>query len=872
MTTVPTSPAERRQALRELLIRRRRAELVGGGVVPVGRDGLLPLSWQQLGLWFLYQWDPESATYHLPLVLRLRGELDREALAVALRAVIVRHEGLRTRFVVRDGQPWQLIDPPPPVVDLAVEDLPTHGWQEAVAAEVRRPFRLLTEPGFRYRLSRLADDDHVLILNAHHIITDGWSVAILTSDLSNAYRYARTNTDPTGGNGLAGLTPLPIQPADHAHWQHHHRDQLDTGLAYWATQLADLPTLQLPADRPRPALPTGAGAGLHATIEATTAHHVTALATQLQVSPLAVLLAAFSTVLHRYTGQTDIPLGSVFSNRTRTELEPIIGYLANAVVLRTHITDNPTITTHIHHCHDTIIHALQYQDTPFTLLVDTLKPPRTPGQNPLFQTSLSLLPPALGASPHFDDLPAVPVALEGGTARFDLSLQVVPLPDGPMTLVAEYSTELFDEQRIQLLVTHFSTALAEMVADPSQPLDSVLRLSEAEQRQVSSPYTSAPAVATDPVGQPAGGDATGQVLLEIWTELLRPATPLQPQDNFFTQGGSSLDLARLTTAIAERCGVHLAVRDLYLAPTLAAMAALVDEHGTDQKAAGGAARSALLPLRSGGSRPPVFLVHAIGGSAVAYLPLVELLDPQQPVYAFEAPGLHGRPERRGSTIESIAADYLEELRTVQPSGPYRLGGWSVGGMIAQQMAATLREVGEDVALLALLDAVPSDIDAAVPDHAGLIWWFVHDLASLRGLHLPDLDPELLRDVAEEEQLDRAMDHLQAHAIIDSADRAVLASRFEVFSALATAFLRHRPVPLDRPIELLAAADSAIDPVPRWQAVGGPLTVHPVPGNHYTMLQPPQVATVAAVLGRLLDRSHQQLPIQQLSIQQLSIQV
>ncbi|HEX8094661.1 alpha/beta fold hydrolase, partial [Jatrophihabitans sp.] len=538
--------------------------------------------------------------------------------------------------------------------------------------------------------------------------------------------------------------------------------------------------------------------------------------------------------------------------------EPLIGYLANTVVLRTQLNDNHTTTAHIQHCHTTILHALQHQDTPFTLLVDTLQPPRTPGQNPLFQTALSLLPAALGGDLTLDDVTAAHVGLQAGSSRFDLSVQVTPQADGSMAVSAEYASELFDSGRVERLLAHFATALAEIVADPSQPLDEILVLTEAERALVTGPFSSGTAPATVPgaARRVAAGSTTLQTLVAIWTELLRPATPLQPHHNFFTEGGSSLALARLTAAIKDRCGVELAVRDLYLAPTLDAMAALVDDLASDSSPVPRAAQTALLPLRTGGSRPPVFLVHAIGGSAVPYLPLVELLDPAQPVYAFEAPGLHGRPARPDGTIASIATDYLGELRRAQPHGPYRLAGWSVGGIIAQQLAVDLRSAGEDVALLALLDAVPSEAGTQVPDHAGLLSWFAHDLAGIRGLAVADLDPELLRSAPPAEQLRRVLEHLVAHGILDSRDRAAITTRFEVFTELATAFLRHRPAALDCPTELLVAAGTAIDPVPRWRAVGGQLRVHRVAGDHYTILQPSHLRSVAVVLGELLDRSHQ----------------
>jgi len=481
---VPDKPEQSARELRERLIRQRLAE-PADGVLPVGRDGLLPLSWQQLGLWFLYQWDPQSPTYHLPLVLRLRGELDRVALAGALRAVLVRHEGLRTRVAVSDGQPWQLIDPPPADLAVPVFDLPATGWQDMVADEISRPFRLLDEPGFRYCLGRLADDDHVLILSFHHIVSDGWSLGIVAADLGEAYRALV--------RGESGELPrLAVQPADYAHWQRAHRDRLDAGLAFWAEQLADLPTIALPTDRPRPAAPTGAGAGWNAVVEPAVAAGVSELAGRLRVSPLAVLLAGYSTVLHRYTGQDDLPIGSVFSGRTRTELEPMVSFFTSTVVLRTRLDGDPTVSSHIRRCSDTILTAMQHQDIPFPLIVDTVKPERVPGRNPLFQTSLSLVPAQLSGSGGGLAMAGirsepVPLSLRGG-ARFDLRCEVIPQPDGSLRLFVEYSTELFDQTRIRALTEHFRTVLAAMVADPEQPLAALELLPDAERELVATGF------------------------------------------------------------------------------------------------------------------------------------------------------------------------------------------------------------------------------------------------------------------------------------------------------------------------------------------------------------------------------------------------
>ena len=392
---------------------------------------------------------------------------------------------------MRDGQPWQLVDPPPAAVELPVVELPARGWQQVVTAEVGRPFRLATEPGFRWWLGRLADDDHVLVLTCHHIVSDGWSVGILTADL-NARPTAGPRRRPGRAAGTAGAAGRLRDLAAPAPGSARCRaGVLDRGAGRAAHPAA--------ARRPTPAGgPTGAGAGLGSSIDPATAAGLTGLAARLQVSPLAVLLAGFSTVLHRYTGQADLPIGSIFSGRTRTELEPLVGYFANTVVLRTRICDQASGTSHIQHCHTTILAALQHQDTPFSLLVDSLRPPRVPGQNPLFQVSLSLLPASLGAGLRLGDLAASGVGLTTSAARFDMALQVAPQADGSMSVWVEYSTELFDAGRIERLLSHFTAAIAELVGDPSRPLNELLALEEGQRELVDGPFRTGIAAATVP--------------------------------------------------------------------------------------------------------------------------------------------------------------------------------------------------------------------------------------------------------------------------------------------------------------------------------------------------------------------------------------
>jgi len=402
------------------------------------------------------------------------------ALERALHALVVRHESLRTRFVEEGGLPRQVIDPPsdllpPPVVDLASEDV--QAW---VAAEIDRPMDLSAGRLFRAPLARFADEEHVLVLVLHHIVADGWSARILAGELTQLYA-AET------GAGAAQLPELTVQPADHAAWQRGWLDggELQRQLDFWRETLADLPTLDFPTDRPRPANPDGAGAAQLRRLPDDLAMAARQYARTRRVSFLAVGQAALLTVLHRYTGQTDLPIGSTFSGRTRADTEPMVGYFVNALVLRTRLDGDPSFADLVDRCHETVLSATAHQDVPFGLVVDALRPERIPGRNTLFQINLSPQPPGAALSGlTLGSVTAEPIPVSGGYARFDIALSVFDSPDGRLELAVEYSTELFDADRIERLLDHVTEALAAGLAAPDDPVADIDIMPAAERHQV----------------------------------------------------------------------------------------------------------------------------------------------------------------------------------------------------------------------------------------------------------------------------------------------------------------------------------------------------------------------------------------------------
>jgi amino acid adenylation domain-containing protein len=449
-----------------------------GGIVPVARDGALPCTLQQEGLWFLHQLDPGISTYHIAFALRLHGALDVPALERAVRALVTRHEALRTRFTERGGRPFQVIDPPPGACPLPVDQVEPDHVERWVTQEIYEPFDLATGPMFRVRLARLALGEHALVLTVHHIVADGWSAKILADDLSLLYRAEI-------GTGETVPPPPAVQPADHAAWQRGWLDEaeLQRQVETWRQILAGLPTVDFPADRPRPARPTGAGEVLSRRVPDEVAAAIRSYARASRSSPLAVLHAGLLVVLNRYTGQEDLTIGSVFTGRARPEIEPVVGFFANTLVVRTDVGGEPSFAELVSRCHDGVVNAATRQEVPFSVIVDALAPERVPGRNPLFQISLSLQPAQNQAHLALGTLATEPIELTGGYARFDIAIGVIDANDR-IDFVVEYSTELFDADRIDRLLDHLVAALGNGLAEPGTLAEDIDIMSASEREQV----------------------------------------------------------------------------------------------------------------------------------------------------------------------------------------------------------------------------------------------------------------------------------------------------------------------------------------------------------------------------------------------------
>ncbi len=449
-----------------------------------------PLSFAQERLWFLDRMQPGTPAYNLPSAVRLEGRLDALAFDRALREVVRRHEALRTSFAVSDAGPVQVIAPrldlALPRLDLAA--LPAAARESELrrlaAAEARRPFDLAAGPLARAALAVLGAGEHVALLSLHHVVADAWSMGVLVGEVAALYQYF---SGPAFAAGRPSPLPeLPVQYADYTIWQRAwlQGEVLDEQLAYWRHTLAGAEPLDLATDRPRPAVLSDRGADERFVLPAAVAAALVALGRRQGITSYVALLAAFAALLHRYTGQDDVVLGSMVAGRNRRELEPLIGFFVNSIALRVRLGGRPGFATLLGRVREAVLGALAHQDLPFEKLVAELQPERDLSRSPLFQVVLELQ--ATVAEPvSLPDLTLRPLDPGPATsAKFDLLLDLREASGGDLAGTLNYSTDLFDRATIARLAAHLVALAAAAAAAPERPLGELPILSAEEEREL----------------------------------------------------------------------------------------------------------------------------------------------------------------------------------------------------------------------------------------------------------------------------------------------------------------------------------------------------------------------------------------------------
>ncbi|MCI0394343.1 MAG: condensation domain-containing protein, partial [Chloroflexi bacterium] len=473
------TPEEKRRLLAQALSRRAQAPPAAS-----------PLSYGQQALWFLYNLEPESWAYNTLFAARICSPVNRPALHQAVQALFDRHESLRTVFGLYEGRPAQRIETDRQV-DFQLFNVAGREWEElnqALIAEARRPFDLENGPVARVRLFTLAPDNHVLLLAAHHAVIDLWSYAVLVDELGQLYEQA-----------AAGL-PLSLPPVarryqEFAYWQRALIDgpRGDALWRYWSEQLAgELPVLDLPIARQRPAIKSYNGASHVMTLDEGLAGHLRELSIREKTTLYTALLAAFQALLYRYTGQQDMVIGSPMAGRHLAGFEKVVGYFVNMVPLRTRLDGRLSFRELLRLVRRTVLSGLEHQEFPLSLLVDRLGLARDPGRSPLFDVVFALETPEFdraeiipfllgqaGSRLQWGDLVLEPVMLPQQEAQFDLALHLF-VTGNSLSAAWQYNTDLFEGAGIGRLARHYEVLLAGAAANPDQPIARLPLLSQAE--------------------------------------------------------------------------------------------------------------------------------------------------------------------------------------------------------------------------------------------------------------------------------------------------------------------------------------------------------------------------------------------------------
>jgi len=453
----------------------------------ISREQVIPLSYAQQRLWFIEKMALSSNAYNMPLTLHLVGQLDYVALEKSLNQIIARHETLRTTFSEINGTPVQIIQPPFEL-ELPIQNLSeltpseaTTKLQQLLQQENELLFNLEVDPPIRAGLYQLGTTEHILQITLHHIASDGWSLTVLPKELSAIYTAALFDKP-------SPLPPLPIQYADFAVWQKNYLQgqTLSSQLNYWKQKLLDLPQLQLPTDHPRPAVETFRGAGIPINIPAALTSKVKQLTQKQGTTLFMTLLAAFKVLLSRYSGQESVAVGTPIANRNRSEIEGLIGFFVNSLVMYTDLGGFPSFTEVLNRVKQTALEAYTHQDIPFEKLVEELQPERALSQNPLFQVVFAVQQEEI-LKPSFS-LPNLEVGwyeeLEPEmTVRFDLELHLWPVGEEIKGFCA-YNRDLFEAETISRMVSHYQNLLSAAVETPEGLVSQLPLMTEPELDQI----------------------------------------------------------------------------------------------------------------------------------------------------------------------------------------------------------------------------------------------------------------------------------------------------------------------------------------------------------------------------------------------------
>ncbi|GGN88982.1 non-ribosomal peptide synthetase [Nocardia rhizosphaerihabitans] len=811
-------------------------------LVRAERPAVLPLSFGQSRLWFLNRFEGGSASYNMPVVLRVRGRLDDVVLRDALRDVLRRHETLRTIFPAERGVPRQEI--------VAPADLDAYpGWfssaavdaddaHDAVAELAGRGFDLTRELPVRIGVFAVGEtgdaQEFVLAAILHHIAADGWSMAPFARDIAVAVGARLVGESPN-------LPELPVQYVDFVLWQQQllgseadPGSELSRQLAYWQATLDGAPLeLALPADRPRPPIASYQGAGTSFALSAETHRGVLELARSSGASVFMVLHAGLSVLLSKLGAGEDIVLGTAIAGRTDEALDDLVGFFLNTLVLRADLSGDPTFGELVQRIRTVDLAAYEHQDVPFEALVEAVNPQRAFNRHPLFQVMLVL---QNNAMPELS-LPGLHIdtaTLDAVSTKFDLEFGFTErysdgVPDG-IDATLQYSTDLFDAETAILLAHRLGELVAALAAEPQRPIS---RFTVAWDRAMAS------APEPEPAAEISQGEADAQTVA-VLTRIVREALGVEEigvHDVFFEHGGTSMKAIAAAEHIRAALDPEFELRTLFEAPTVAELARRVRSGTVTGTPDAGQVFDPIVRWGEPG-RSSVFCLYPNSGFAWSYAELRAQLPAEFGIYGVQADFAAGEDTRN---LDEVAAAVAERIRAVDPAGPWQLVGWSFGAVLAHAVAVRLTVLGGTVPPPILLDGYPAQAFDAAEREASSI----DDPEFNRGFALAvGLDPT----TAELATLDDAG---LAELMTRERGWAVPAERIAGVRAVARRnpelLHDHTPGLLEADLVLFRAArrERPIDPAVWQPHVTGSITVVEVDHGHDDMCEPDVLAQVAA---------------------------
>ncbi|MFZ0495421.1 MAG: condensation domain-containing protein [Methylocella sp.] len=655
---------------------------------------LFPCSSSQQRCWFIHALSPGSSVENIALRWELKGRFNASTIEQAFQTIVDRHEILRTRFIDKDGELVQVVagrlDFHLSVVDLTA--IPEEKrLDEAVALgrrEAHVPFDIEQLPLIRVTLLRLSADHGILLVTTHEITFDGWCIRLLAHEFG-------TIAEALEANRAYALPELPLQYGDYCLWQKEYFASagFEAEIAYWKNKLAEAPYFEIVPDHERPSKSAHQGEILAASLPPALGNKLEDVARQHHLTPFAFGCAVIGAMLHRYTGETDVVFGTQIGGRDEVDIENLIGVFLNNLVIRFDASGDPTFTEFLARANGTVQEALIHQRMPFHKLVEVLNPPRDPGRTPLISINFTVLRDLMDHKDYGGFyLNALPSLSTG--ALYDFNFYMVHWPNG-WRIAMEYKPDLFERQTAERLLGFLVAAFEYAISNPDARLSSLVPpvRDRIAPRKSGGGFAANDALRPPPCAPPIVEPTDAEIrMMAIWRDILR-VPEVGPTSNFFELGGHSLMAMRLMTKVVSTFGVKIDVMTLFLAPTLREFAAHVSRIETPPET------WRIVQIQPLGDKTPIVAIE----NTMSYYNLARRIGTDRPFLGVRLVDPSTPRSLTYRDMNEIAADYVRLIREAQPHGPYVLFGLCVAGVIAYEAAQQLRQAGESVPLVVMVD-------------------------------------------------------------------------------------------------------------------------------------------------------------------------